>query len=104
MNKILMDEPHIAEMYRNRWVAQNIKDMKENPKTISNFNSVSALRRAKKERSEASTIEMTEKAKFVNRLLKKKMTHNEISEILGITIKGVSDMKRRYDMPRNEEE
>jgi len=32
------------------------------------------------------------------------MTHNEISEILGITIKGVSDMKRRYDMPRNEEE
>jgi len=47
---------------------------------------------------------MTEKAKFVNRLLKKKMTHNEISEILGITIKGVSDMKRRYDMPRDEEE
>ena len=104
MNKILMDEPHIAEIYRNRWVAQNIKDMKENPKLIPNFKSVSALRRAQKEKNEASTIKMTEKAKFVNRLLKKKMTHNEISEILGITIKGVSDMKRRYDMPRNEEE
>ena len=102
MNKMLMDEPHIAEMYRNRWVAQNIKDMKENPKIISNFNSASSLRRAQKERTEASNIEMTEKAKFVNRLLKKKMTHNEISEILGITIKGVSDMKRRYDMPREE--
>ena len=47
---------------------------------------------------------MTDKAKVVNRLINKKMNDTEISEIIGITIKGLSDMKLRYDLPKIEEQ
>ena len=98
----MMDQPHIADKYREAWLEQNKKDMIKNPRLLSNSSSVSAFKRHQVQKIEANKRPMNEKAKVVNRLIKKKMTHSEISEILSITNKTVSEIKRRYDLPRDE--
>ena len=92
-----------SEKYLEAWLEQNAKDVYDNPKLAPNFKSISAIRRAQKERLKLE-VKMTDKAKVVNRLINKKMNDTEISEIIGITIKGLSDMKLRYDLPKIEEQ
>jgi DNA-directed RNA polymerase specialized sigma subunit len=48
-------------------------------------------------------IKLTEKAKVVNRMLKRHMTIRDIGDVLGVSHQSVSDMKKRYALPRSEE-
>ena len=47
---------------------------------------------------------LTEPAKIVNRMIKKGMTMRDIGAILGKSHQAVSEMKRRYGLPREDVE
>ncbi len=49
-------------------------------------------------------IPLSDRAKVVNRMLKKKLTHKNIALILDIPRSTVANIKSRYDLPRNEED
>lgn len=49
-------------------------------------------------------LKLTAKAKVVNRMLKKRMKIRDIGDVLGISHQSVSDMKKRYALPRLDEE
>ena len=87
--------------YRELWLKQLLIDRKHNP-----------LCEAPKTRQPRSSdddetrkkLKLSVQAEIINRLLRKKMLGREIADILGITQQAVSDTKKRYSLPRTDEE
>ena len=52
---------------------------------------------------EANRLELTKEAEMVNRMLKRNMTLKSIAEIMGVSPKSASNIKRKYDLPRGED-
>lgn len=50
------------------------------------------------------TIKLTEKAKIINRMIKKGMTLREMAELLGVSHPSIHDIKTRYGLPRDDVE
>ena len=87
------------DYYRGLWLRQMVIDKKGNPmareapghhKNGKNFG--------------RNKMKLSKQADIVNRLLNKRMLLREIADILGVSQQAVSDMKKRYGLPRTEEE
>ena len=51
-----------------------------------------------------SDAPLSERAKIVNRLLKKRMPQRDIASVLGVAATTVSNIKQQYNLPRKEED
>ena len=98
------------ELYRQAWEAQNKKDIAANPrlslrnKAIRNGNDNKVNgQMGGRPKKEANRLELTKEAEMVNRMLKRNMTLKSIAEIMGVSPKSASNIKRKYDLPRGED-
>ena len=110
MNKYTKDE--YQDAYLKAWQAQNKIDAKSNKMVFSQDQRLIHAQcdpiigkkngklggRPKAEQK----VKLTERAKLVNRMIKRNMTMREIGEILGVSHQSVSELKRRYGLPRDE--
>tara|TARA_R110001583_G_scaffold106601_2_gene254959 strand:+ start:145 stop:459 length:315 start_codon:yes stop_codon:yes gene_type:complete len=94
------------ELYRQAWEQQVKKDRKENPRLIVNNrytnNTVNRENGAKggRPKKEENKLKLTKEAEVLNRMLQRKMTLKDAAEIMGLSPKAASNMKRKYDLPR----
>ena len=104
-----MKIPHrkeYEEFYRTCWEKQVKKDRKENPRLIVNNrytnNTVNRENGAKggRPKKEENELGLTKEAEVLNRMLQRKMTLKDVAEIMGISPKAASNIKRKYDLPR----
>jgi len=51
-----------------------------------------------------SDAPLSERAKIVNRLLKKRMPQRDIAEVLEVAATTISNIKQQYNLPRKEED
>ena len=94
------------ELYKQCWQDQTKKDMVTNPK----LREMSGSHNAKNGRANGvhgakggrPKLELTEKAKMVDRMLKLNMSIQNISEVLQVSDKSVIQIKSRYNLPREE--
>jgi hypothetical protein len=105
------------DMYRSLWIKQIITDKKTNP--LSRGPSVhfkvglqGGHHGARGGRSEGPVVDtnkpkvykMSNQAKIANRLIKQGLTLKHIADIFGVNTQHVSNLKSRFDLPRDEEE
>jgi len=104
-----MKIPHrkeYEEFYRTCWEKQVKQDKKENPRLVYNtrYTNNSAHRKngfkGGRPRKEENKLKLTKEAEVLNRMLQRKMTLKDAAEIMGISPKAASNMKRKYDLPR----
>ena len=99
------------ELYRQAWEQQVKKDRKENPQLMVNkrikfdqyANNIANRKNGAKggrPRKEKVKLKMTKDAEVLNRMLQRKMTLKDAAEIMGISPKAASNIKRKYDLPR----
>ena len=94
------------ELYKQCWEQQTKKDMAANPKLREMTGSYNARNGRKGasygEKGGRPKLELTEKAKMVDRMLKLNMSIQNISEVLQVSDKSVIQIKSRYNLPREE--
>lgn len=105
------------DMYRSLWIKQIITDKKANP--LARGPSVhfkvglqGGHHGARGGRSEGPVVEpnktkvykMSNQAKIANRLIKQGLTLKHIADIFGVNTQHISNLKSRFDLPRDEEE
>lgn len=95
------------ELYRKVWEAQTKKDRADNPQLASRATHKNCTNKINgqmggRPKNEASNLKLTKEAEMVNRMLKRSMTLKAIAEIMGISPKKASTIKRKYDLPRGE--
>lgn len=105
-----MNREAYEELYRQKWLVQNKIDREVNKKLKEppvNYkqqreNGLKGGRPRQKayDPPRDITVELSEKAKIVNRMLNKGMKLREVGEILGISHQAVSHIKQQYGLPR----
>jgi len=88
--------------YKELWLKQMVIDRKGNPmarEAPGHYNNGKNGNTGGRKKMKLSI-----QADIVNRLLNKRMLLREIADILGVSQQAVSDMKKRYGLPRAEEE
>ena len=88
------------DWYREQWLKQNKIDAVHNPMarpapTRIKRDPVSEVRKS---------IKLSKQAEVVNRMLLQDMLGRQIGELLGISQQAVSEIKKRYGLPRKPEE
>ena len=102
------------DLYRKAWIKQNKIDCKRNPLVLNEDRRQKPLQETHELAKQngmlggrpkgVRTSKLTEPAKVVNRLIKRGLTMREIGSIVGKSHQSVSEMKRRYDLPREDVE
>jgi DNA-directed RNA polymerase specialized sigma subunit len=88
------------DWYREQWLKQNKIDAVHNPMARP-----APPRSRKGEDIEVrKEIKLSKQAEIVNRMLNQQMLGRQIGELLGISQQAVSEIKRRYGLPRKPEE
>lgn len=100
-----MSREEFEDMYRKAWIAQTLKDAKVNhfirPNKYQQSGEKAKNAGHKGGRPKTgNNIKMTGPAQIVNNLLKTGMSMRKIGEIVGKSHQAVSEMARRYGMPR----
>lgn len=95
------------ELYREVWEKQTKKDKEDNPRVLSRVTHKNCTNRLNgqmggRPKKEANKLVLTKDAEMVDRMLKRSMTLKSIAEIMGISPKTASNIKRKYDLPRGE--
>jgi DNA-binding CsgD family transcriptional regulator len=106
MNKF--ERVKYEELYRQVWEKQNKKDKEDNPRLLSRATHRNTANKVNgqmggRPKKEANRLELTKEAEMVNRMLKRNMTLKSIAEIMGVSPKSASNIKRKYDLPRGED-
>ena len=93
------------DIYKRAWERQNIIDRKANPKIMPSPQAKNGQNAGKFGKlGGAPKLALSENAKVINKMLIKKMTVAEISDILGKSHQAVTQVKNRYGLPRMTEE
>ena len=88
------------DWYREQWLKQNKIDAIHNPMAR-----LAPPRSKKGENAETRTsVKLSKQAEIVNRMLLQEMLGRQIGELLGISQQAVSEIKKRYGLPRKPEE
>ena len=88
------------DWYREQWLKQNKIDAIHNPMAR-----LAPPRSKKGEDAETRTsVKLSKQAEIVNRMLLQEMLGRQIGELLGISQQAVSEIKKRYGLPRKSEE
>ncbi len=88
------------DWYREQWLKQNKIDAVHNPMARP-----TPPRGKKGEGAETRTsVKLSKQAEIVNRMLLQEMLGRQIGELLGISQQAVSEIKKRYGLPRKPEE
>lgn len=95
------------ELYREVWEKQTKKDKEDNPRVLSRVTHKNRTNKLNgqmggRPKKEANKLVLTKDAEMVDRMLKRSMTLKSIAEIMGISPKTASNIKRKYDLPRGE--
>ena len=103
--------PDQEERYRALWLKQLEIDRKVNPLAAGpspHFKAglLGGKHGARGGRSAGPVVSepMTKQVLIVNRLIKRNLALKHIADILGVSAKHISNIKRIYGLPRNEEE
>ena len=95
------------DWYRQAWEAQNKKDIAANPRLSLRNNAIRNGNDNKanghlggRPKKEANKLPLTKEAEMVNRMLQRGMTLKAAAEIIGMSPRWASDIKRKYDLPR----
>ena len=103
------------DMYRSLWIKQIIKDKKVNPLAKGpsvhfkvglkggNYGARGGRSDGPVE-SKPKVHNMSNQAKIVNRLIKQGLSMKHIADIFGVNTQHISNLKSRFDLPRDEEE
>ena len=95
------------DLYRQAWLAQNIKDKVVNPRWNGGVSN-SALNGFKKHTSVNKggrpKMSLSKDAAMLNKLLQREMSLNDAADIMGLTIKSLRQIKSRYGLPRSKDE
>ena len=101
MNKMTTEQ--FEELYRKAWLA-DVRKAKANrniaPHDEPDDPQITEVKKPKPK----ATVKLSEKAKRVNRMIKLRMSMREIGDALGTSHQAVSEMKRRYGLPREDVE
>ncbi len=88
------------DWYREQWLKQTKIDAVHNPMARP-----APPRSRKGEDAETrSKIKLSKQAEIVNRMLNQQMLGRQIGELLGISQQAVSEIKKRYGLPRTTNE
>ena len=94
------------DLYRQAWLAQNIKDKVVNPRWNGGVSN-SALNGFKKytsgNKGGRPKLSLSKDAAMLNKLLQREMSLNDAADIMGLTIKSLRQIKSRYNLPRSED-
>ncbi len=95
------------DIYRQAWLAQNIKDKADNPRWNGGISS-SALNGFTKHTSVNKggrpKLSLSKDAVMLNKLLQREISLNDAADILGLTVKSLRQIKSRYGLPRSKDE
>tara|TARA_R110000796_G_scaffold152712_1_gene269116 strand:- start:769 stop:1107 length:339 start_codon:yes stop_codon:yes gene_type:complete len=91
------------DYYRSLWLTQLVIDKKGNPLARERSAHQKNGDRCGKFGGLRKPLELSRQAEIVNRLLLEKKVGRQIGELLGISQQAVSEMKRKYNLPRAEE-
>jgi len=92
------------DIYKRAWDRQNKIDRIANPKIMPSPQAKNGHNAGKFGKlGGAPKLTLSENAKIINKMLIKKMTVAEISEILGKSHRAVTQVKNRYGLPRETE-
>lgn len=83
------------DYYQGLWLRQMVIDKKGNPMARE---APGHYKNGKN--GGRNKMELSKQADIVNRLLNERMLLREIADILGVSQQAVSDMKKRYGLPR----
>mgnify|MGYP003659151527 FL=1 len=98
------------DFYRQAWEAQTKKDVEKNPKLagmVNNKKTQKQINDRLKAQQNGKTggrpkLALTKDAKMLNKLLKKELSLKDAADIMGLTMQSLSQIKSRYNLPRNE--
>jgi FixJ family two-component response regulator len=88
------------DWYREQWLKQNKIDAVHNPMA----RPAPPRSRKGEDTGTRSKIKLSKQAEVVNRMLLQDMLGRQIGELLGISQQAVSEIKKRYGLPRKPEE
>tara|TARA_R110000782_G_scaffold43062_2_gene97405 strand:+ start:589 stop:939 length:351 start_codon:yes stop_codon:yes gene_type:complete len=104
------------DMYRSLWIKQNILDKKANPLAKGpsvhfkvglqggNYGARGGRSAGPVEPNKPKVYKMSNQARIANRLIKQGLSMKHIADIFGVNIQHISNLKSRFDLPRDEEE
>jgi len=92
------------DYYRSLWLKQLVIDKKGNPLARERSAHQKNGDMCGKFGGVRKTLKLSKQAEIINRMLLDKMLGRQIGEQLGISQQAVSDIKRRYGLPRALEE
>jgi len=94
------------DIYRQAWLAQNIKDKADNPRWNGGMSN-SALNGFTKHTSVNKggrpKLELSKVASVLNNLLHREISLEDAADIMGTTVKSLRQIKSRYNLPRSED-
>ena len=94
------------DIYRQAWLAQNIKDKADNPRwnggisssALNGFTNHTSVNKGGRPKLELSKV-----ASVLNNLLHREISLNDAADIMGTTVKSLRQIKSRYNLPRSED-
>lgn len=100
MTEGLTRREKFEDWYREQWLKQNKIDAVHNPMARP------APPRSRKgvDAGTRTSVKLSKQAEVVNRMLNQQMLGRQIGELLGISQQAVSEIKKRYGLPRKQEE
>lgn len=98
MTEGLTKREKFEDRYRELWLEQNKID------AIHNVMARPAPIKTKRKTETRISIKLSKQAEIINRMLNQRMLGRQIAELLGINQKEVSEIKKRYELPRTPEE
>ena len=107
---MLTEMERYEDFYRQAWEAQTKKDVEKNPKLagmVNNKKTQKQINDRLKAQQNGKTggrpkLALTKDAKMLNKLLKKELSLKDAADIMGLTMQSLSQIKSRYNLPRNE--
>jgi hypothetical protein len=95
------------DLYRTKWLEQNIKDEAANPRWNGGMSN-SARNGFKKHPSVNKggrpKLTLSKDAVMLNKLLQRELSLNDAADIMGLTVKSLRQIKSRYGLPRSKDE
>lgn len=88
------------ELYRKAWEAQTIQDKKDNPR-LETKNPYA--KNGAKAKPAPKRLKLTKDAKMLNKLLSKNLSLEDSIDIMGLSLNSLRQIKRRYELPRHDE-
>jgi hypothetical protein len=94
------------DIYRQAWLAQNIKDKADNPRWnggISNSALNGFTKHTSVNKGGRPKLPLSKVASVLNNLLHREISLNDAADIMGTTVKSLRQIKSRYNLPRSED-